>query len=83
MKNTKLMIKFFLVIALFASNVLADGQINTGGLTDDGQINTGGKTCNPQTQTCVIVQPTNNDDDTDKENSIFTFVTEFLASLLG
>jgi len=82
MKNTKLAIKLFLILSLFASNVLADGQMNGGGLTDDGQMNGGGKTCNPQTQTCSTAQPSNNDDD-DEEDSIFAFVTEYLASLLG
>ena len=69
MKNTKSTIKFFLVIALFASSVSAD----------DGQMNGGGKTCNPQIQTCFVA---NQPGDT-KENSIIVFVKEFLASLLG
>lgn len=80
MKNTKLTIKFFLLLALFASTVMADGQMNGGGLTDDGQMNGGGKTCNPQTQTCPAPQQSNGGDDDD---SIFAYVTEFLASLFG
>lgn len=90
MKNTKLTVKFFLILSLFASNVLADGQMNGGGLTDDGQMNGGGKACNPQTQTCVTCNPqtqtcrtANPTDDENGEDSIFAFVRDYLASLLG
>ena len=41
MKITKLTIKIFLVISLFASVALADGQMGGGGFADDGQMNGG------------------------------------------
>jgi hypothetical protein len=42
MKTTKLTVKFFLIISLFASIALAD----------DGQMGSGGYTCNPEVETC-------------------------------
>lgn len=70
MKNTKLTVKFFLVISLFASSVMADGHM--GG---------GGKTCNPQTQTCLVAEEeTTKNDATD--NSIMSLISDFLASFV-
>lgn len=94
MKNTKSTIKFFLIIALFTTSVFADdGHMGGGGLADDGHMGGGGRTCDPQTQTCVVTcnaqiqnctgNRTANEEGDGEENAIFSFVREFLASLLG
>lgn len=93
MKNTKLTIKFFLIIALFTTSVFADGHMGGGGLTDDGHMGGGGRTCDPQTQTCVVTcnaqiqnctgNRTATENGGEEGSSIFSFVKEFLASLLG
>lgn len=93
MKNTKLLVKFFLIIALFTSTALADGHMGGGNL-GDGHMGGGNRTCDPQTQNCV---PTCNpqtqsclgddepgdEDGEEGENLFFSYVSEFLASLLG
>lgn len=92
MKNTKLLVKFFLIIALFTSSVMADGHIGGGGFGDDGHIGGGGRTCDPQTQNCVPtcnpqVQSCLGDDepgdDEEGEDLFYSYVRDFLASLLG
>lgn len=94
MKNTKLTVKFFLIIALFASTAFADGHMGGGGAADDdGHMGGGGRTCNPQTQNCVVTcnpqtqncvgNRTANEEGDEEENLIFNFVRDFLASLLG
>lgn len=79
MKTTKLTVKFFLIIALFTTSIMADGHIGGGGLTDDGHIGGGGKTCNPQIQTCV----TDDDDDLKAEDSILDIIKNYLSTWIG
>ena len=79
MKNTKLAAKFFLIIALFTSSVMADGHIGGGGLADDGHIGGGGKTCNPQIENCVI----DDDDDLRVEDSILDIIKNYLSTWIG
>lgn len=66
-----------MVISLFSSIALADGNQGSGGFTDGNQ-GSGGKTC---TQNCVIADQT---DKTVKEtNSLLEYVQEFLEKILG
>lgn len=83
MKITKLTIKFFLIISLFASVALADdGQMGSGNLTDDGQMGGGNKTCSSgvynQNGICVVQGGFAND-----EKAVLDFIKGFLSSLLG
>lgn len=92
MKNTKLMVKLFLVLALFVTTAFADGHMGGGGFADDGHMGGGGRTCDPQTQNCV---PTCNPQvqscfgggdesgDDEGEDSFFSYLRNFLDSLVG
>jgi hypothetical protein len=93
MKNTKLIVKFFLIIALFTTSALADGHMGGGGLADDGHMGGGGRTCDPQAQNCVptcnpqvqscVGDDEPNDDEEGEDDLFFSYVREFLASLIG
>jgi len=75
MKNT---MKIFLVIVLFSSMALAEGNMGTGALTD-GNMGTGafadGKTCRTG-HTCVLDSKSSV-----KDISILGFVKEYLKSI--
>jgi hypothetical protein len=82
MKTTKLTVKFFLIISLFASITLAD----------DGSMNNGGLSCNPEVETCANDDGSMNNggfaDDGSMNNggltdSVLIFVKDYLAKLLG
>lgn len=73
----KFTIKFVLVISLFSSIALADGNQGSGGFTDGNQ-GSGGKTC---TQNCVVADQT--DKATKETNSLLEYVQEFLEKILG
>lgn len=90
MKTTKLTIKFFLIIALFTTSVMADGHIGGGGLAGDGHIGGGGKTCNPQIETCVVdcnpqIQTCAVDDNRGlaNEESILDIIKNYLSTWIG
>lgn len=72
MKITKLTVKIFLIISLFASVALADGQIGGGGFADDGQIGGGGKVADDGSMGSGGLT-----------DSVMIFVEEYLAALLG
>lgn len=82
MKTTKLTVKFFLIISLFASIALADdGQMGSGGFADDGQMGSGGYTCNEEVETC-----SNEDGQMGSggfADSMSIFIKDYLAKLLG
>lgn len=82
MNITKLTIKFFLIISLFASSALADGTMTNGGFADDGQMGGGNKTCSSgvydQNGICVVQGGFAND-----EKAVLDFIKGFLSSLLG
>lgn len=68
----KLTLKLFLVVCLFSSITFADGDMTTGG-----------KTC---TQNCLIsnepTEPTVDDlDQSQSEDSVLTFIQEYLISI--
>lgn len=69
MKST---IKIFLVIALFSSITLADGNMGNGGFTDDGNMGNGGKTC---TQNCLSADQ--------ESDSFLENVQNYLAKIFG
>ncbi|CAN5505067.1 hypothetical protein BH10ACI1_BH10ACI1_26830 [soil metagenome] len=75
----KSMLKIFLVISLFSSIALADGDMGTGGFTD-GDMGTGGKTC---TQNCPTVNQTVKNSKDQEINSVLEYVQDFLARILG
>lgn len=86
MKST---IKFFLVIVITTSTILAEGDMNTGGYTEDGDMNTGGRIC-----TINCPTPNSNSQDingageentveTEGEDSIVTIIEDYLKSLFG
>ena len=77
MKST---LKIFLVIALFSSITLADGNMGTGGFMEDGNMGTGGKTC---TQNCLSIDQTDRNSNDQQTNDFFGYVQDFLAKILG
>ncbi len=93
MKITKLTIKFFLIISLFASVALADGHMGGGGFADDGHMGGGGKTCSSgvydQNGNCVSQGGVADDGQmgsggfASDEKAVLDFIKGFLASLLG
>ena len=76
----KLTLKTFLVIALFSSIALADGNMGTGGFTEDGNMGTGGKTC---TQNCPVIEQTDKNSKDQETNGFLGYVQDFLAKILG
>lgn len=82
MKATKLMVKFFLVISLFASAIIADdGHIGGGGFADDGHIGGGGYVCSQE----EMDENGNCPDDSGAgfTDSVMIFVEDYLVNLLG
>ncbi|CAN5688521.1 hypothetical protein BH20ACI4_BH20ACI4_22160 [soil metagenome] len=82
MKTTKLTVKFFLIIALFASITMADdGQMGGGNFGDDGQMGGGNVTCTEDEG-----QMGGGNIDCDEEgltDSVLIFVKGYLAKFLG
>lgn len=82
MKTTKLMVKFFLIISLFASAAIADdGHMGGGGFTDDGHMGGGGYTCSQDKMDENGNCPDNGGDDL--AGSVLFFVKDYLAKLIG
>ena len=71
-KSMKSIIKLALVVCLFSSVVLAEGDMGSGG-----------KTCTNGTTTCLTTnQPTDHDADTkESTDSVLTFVQKYLESI--
>ena len=82
MKITKLTIKIFLVISLFSSIALADGQMGGGGFADDGQMS-GGGVADDGTMGNGGIADDGQMGGGGIADSIKIFVKEYLASLLG
>lgn len=82
MKTTKLTVKFFLIISLFASIALADGSMNNGGFAEEGSMNNGGLADDGSMNNGGLADDgsMNNGGLTD---SVLIFVKDYLAKLLG
>lgn len=76
----KSIFKFVLVISLFSSVALAEGDMGTGGFTD-GDMGTGGRTC---TQNCRTTDQTiKNNKNSETSDSILEYVQSFLFEIFG
>lgn len=76
MKST---LKIFLVIALFSSITLAEGDMGNGGLTD-GDMGNGGRLC---TQNCSSADETAKIRQEQDINGFMEYVQSYLAKLFG
>lgn len=72
----KSMLRIFLVISLFSSIALAEGDMGGGGFTD-GDMGGGGKPC----ANCQTTDQT--DRNSTETNDFLGYVQEFLAKILG
>lgn len=70
------MLRIVLVISLFSSIALADGDMGSGGFTD-GDMGSGGKPC----ANCQTIDQT--DRNTNETNDLLGYVQDFLAKILG
>lgn len=70
------MLKLFLVVCLFSSVTFAEGDMGDGGYSGDGDMGDGGRlAC---TENCVV-----NVNQKEAENSILSFVRDYLVSIFG
>ncbi len=82
MKITKLTIKLFLIISLFASIALADGHMGGGGFAEDGHTGSGNYTCNAEThENCP--QEDGHMGGGGLADSTIIFIKNYLAKLFG
>lgn len=75
--SMKLTLKIALVISLFCSTALAEGEMGNGGFA--GEMGNGGKTC---TENCLAGSQTDTTTINDK-GDILTFVKDFLTKIFG
>lgn len=83
MKISKLIVKFFLVMSLFASVALAEGQMGGGGFAEDGQMGGGGYTEDDGQMGGGGYTEDGQMGGGGFADSTFIFVKEYLASLFG
>ncbi|HEX8637990.1 MAG TPA: hypothetical protein VF692_08010 [Pyrinomonadaceae bacterium] len=83
----KLTLKLFLVLALAATTIFADGDMNNGGFNPDGDMNNGGRTCTVNCPTPSAQNPEEADtqtiDENDDADSVLTIIEDYLTSLFG